>query len=121
MLKKTPLSELGSKMLMNSKLLDDMNVKLLLLGRRDKPVMNKDLIDGIDRVHDLSAQTALILRSVGLLMITVPHLNEQYVPFFALTVAKELELASDMINISLKELEYYYGDSKLFTVLITVG
>jgi hypothetical protein len=120
-LKSTSTTELGAKIVLNSRKLDDMGMKLLLLGGREKPIVSKDLLDGIDRIHDFVGEVAVVVRSTGIMMSMVPHIEEQYRMFWAQTVAEELDRASNTVKAVMPELEYYLGDSRYGVLLLTIG
>jgi len=118
---KSPLSELGARMLMNSKKLEAMSMKLLLLGRRDQPVVQAKLFDGIDRVKEIVDQVATTLRYESQLLIAIAHLQKEYRSFFSKMRIDGLDSAAETFRIFLRELKYYYEDSSYSSVLLTVG
>ena len=120
-LKRNPITKIGGKLVLNSKQLQGISMKLLMLGRRDKPVASEQLLGGIDRLQDIVDRTADVVRSAGIMLTMVPHLEEGYRAFWAQATAEELDRVSEVIKIYLSELEYYLRDPRYSTLLLTVG
>ena len=120
-LKRTATTEIGAKIVFNGEKFKDIGIKLVLISRRDKPSASPELLDGIDRLHDLVDGISIALRSTGTMVIMVPHIEERYRIFWAQAVAEELDRTSNGVKIVIPEIEYYMKDSRYEVLLLTIG
>ena len=114
------LLELAKNIITVSKELDVINIKLRVLCRMDKPVVQKDLLDGLNRVSEVIDHVSRVSSYESQLLMTIPYIKEEEREAFVVIRTTEIEKPIQYFPAFLQELNYYYNNGRYWSVLFTL-
>lgn len=119
---KSPLTDFSAGIYVNSKDLETIKLRVMKVNKRNNPAVEEKLLDGIEAVYKILDNVQTMLNYESKLILTMPHIKDEYKTFFCESRIKELKKAKHTLELYSPELNYFYRDAESYkSILLPLG